>query len=318
MHRRKHILIILRILSTTPGTTKGHTMPTVNDIAAAFLGQCVEHKSPATVKHYTKRLKPFLVAFGSREFAELLPIEIMAYMREVNRFAVGHKKAGQLKANATRTSNAIVLELLESFAVDELRCVVSRVLPKLDKPIGRQREELPTDDQVKLILKHATPAFAKIYKALRQTGARPGELAGATFDHWHRELNEIVLAQHKTAAKTGEVRRIAVGKRFEKILLDSVGNRAEGHLFLNSAGKPWTVETLDKNFSRIRTAAGLPSSLVLYCTRHEHATRLCEKVGIEDAADALGHKSINTTKRYIHKDRKRLADNQDLMDQDAA
>ena len=41
--------------------------------------------------------------------------------------------------------------------------------------------------------------------------------------------------------------------------------------------------------------AGLAKDLVVYLTRHEHGTRVCELHGIQAAADALGHSNVKTT-----------------------
>lgn len=285
----------------------------VESLVEAWLAQIGEDKKPGTLEHYTKRIKPFRIKFRARQFSELTPIEILAYMREVNRFQPPHKKAGELKANATRAANAVVLELLQAFAI-MVRAMPGPILPKLEKPIGRRREVLPTDDEVKRIVKAACPEFARIYKALDRSGARPGELCGATIADWNRTTREIVLQEHKTSETTGDVRRIAVGKILEKILLEAIGERTSGPIFLNTAGKQWTVDSLSRHFARLRDQLGLNKAIVNYCCRHRVGTKLCEKGNIEDAADALNHKKIETTRHYVHKDRARLADNQDQMD----
>lgn len=288
-------------------------MATVKELYELFVADTAETKSPATLIHYTKRLKPFVRRFGDRPFQELLPIEIKAYVNESNRFQPPHKRAGELKAAATRASNVVVLQLLEAFAI-EMKVMPGPILPKLDVPIGARRETLPNEAEVKRILNLAREPFKLIYRALRQSGARPNELVRATFADWHRADNEIVLLYHKTAEATGESRKIGVGKKLAAILALATAGRSEGVLFLNCFGQPWTVEALSKTFSRLRNAAGISKSIVLYTTRHEHATNLCKKVSIDDAADALNHKSINTTRHYVHKEKQKLLDNQDLME----
>ncbi|MES2793199.1 MAG: tyrosine-type recombinase/integrase [Planctomycetota bacterium] len=287
----------------------------VESLVEAWLAQIAEDKKPSTLEHYTKRIKPFRTAFRTKEFAELLPIEVLAYMREVNRFQPPHKKSGQLKSNATRASNAIVLELLQAFAI-MVRVMPGPILPKLEKPIGRRREILPTDDEVKRVVKEACPEFGLIYKALDRAGARPSEFCGAKIADWNRENKEIVLKDHKTSESTGEVRRIAVGKILERMLLQAIGERTSGHIFLNSVGTPWTIDSLDRHFARVRDKLGINKAVVVYCNRHRVGTKLCEKGKIEDAADALNHKRLETTRLYVHKDRARLADTQDQMSTD--
>jgi integrase len=288
-------------------------MATVQFLFELFIADVAETKSAATLVHYTKRLKPFVKRFGDREISELQPIEIKAYVNELNRFQAPHKKAGQLKASATRASNVVVLQLLQAFTID-LRVLSAPFLPKLDVPVGARRSTLPTAEQVQVILRGAGRRFKLIYRGLRQSGARPSELVRATIADWHRAEKEIVLTYHKTAEATGEIRRIGVGHKLQQILESSTKGRTEGPLFLNVYGAAWTVNAVSRTFSKLRDKAGIPKSIVLYTARHEHATLLCEKVGLDEAADALNHKSINTTRHYVHKKKQKLLDNQDLMD----
>lgn len=281
-------------------------------LESAFVDDLADRgKKPATIKHYRKRLKPFVAKFGAREFGSLTPLEIKAYMKEVNRYPAGHKRAGELMANATRASNAIVLELLEAFAI-EVKAIPGKILPRLEKPISRRRDVVPTVEEVKAIIKASAPAAQLIINGLNQCGARPSELTGAKISEWHRDQRAIILPDHKTVAKTGEPRRIGVGKRFEKTLIAAVGTRTEGHLFVNTQGQPWTTDSLAKYVNRIRTRLKIRPGVVPYGLRHKFLTKLCEVTSIEDAADAADHSSIKTTMQYLHKDRGKRSDIQDL------
>lgn len=289
----------------------------VRALVDAFLADLTEQgRKAATVKHYTKRLKPFVAKFGLREFATLEPLEIKSYMSQVNRYPAGHKKAGELMANSTRASNAIVLELLQDFAI-EVRAIPGKILPRLEKPLGRRREVVPTVDEVNRMMKAAAPAAALLIKALNQCGARPSELTGAKISDWHRNDNEIVLTEHKTSAATGESRVIGVGKVFARTLAKAAGDRGpDGNLFLNTEGKPWTVDSLAKYVNRLRKRLGIREGVVPYGLRHKFLTELCEVASLEDAADAANHKKLDTTRVYVHKDRKRRGETQDLINHD--
>ena len=122
----------------------------------------------------------------------------------------------------------------------------------------------------------------------------------------------LIAARGPTWAPTGEPRRIGVGKRFEKTLTAAVGDRTEGPLFLNTVGKPWTTDSLAKYVNRVRTRLKIRPGVVPYGLRHKFLTKLCEVTSIEEAADAADHGSIKTTMQYVHKDRSKRADNQDL------
>ena len=164
------------------------------------------------------------------------------------------------------------------------------------------------------ILEKASPAFRLIDFALWQCGARPGELCRATIADVDRDSRVILLKEHKTARKTGQPRRIPIGRKLGELLDRAIGTRTEGPVFLSPAGKAWRVANLSRTYSRLRDEAGLPRDLVLYLARHECGTKVCRQKGIEFARRLLGHANISTTQRYMHLDDRELADAQDLVE----
>ena len=152
-----------------------------------------------------------------------------------------------------------------------------------------------------------------IYSALRQCGARPGELCRAKIADVDRTNRVITLKEHKTARKTGLARRIPIGRRRGELLDQAIGDRTEGPVFLSPSGRVWKVGNLSRTYSRLRDLAGLPKDLVLYLARHECGTKICREKGIEFARRLLGHTNITTTQRYMHLDDSELADAQDLI-----
>lgn len=178
--------------------------------------------------------------------------------------------------------------------------VVATLIPKVDLPAGRRRERLPTDEETERILREAKPDFAVIYRALRQCGARPGELAAATMDDILG--GEIVLKKHKTSRKSGRARRIWIGEKLQALIDQATSGRTTGPIFVDQRGRSWTVQRLSRRFRTIRNRLELSRELVLYTTRHEHATKICAAHGIYVAQQALGHASIKTTQRYVNVD----------------
>jgi integrase len=216
-------------------------------------------------------------------------------------------------SDSTRHHNAVALGRLQKFAVEH-ELLKKPVFGKLKKPRVGQRDRVPTAAETDAILTRASSEFRMIYLALRQCGARPGELCRATIADIDRNANAIVLREHKTARKTGKPRRIAIGRKLGELLDQAIGTRTQGPIFLSPAGKPWKVGNRSRTYSRLRDLAGLPRDLVLYLARHECGTKVCREKGIEYARRLLGHANISTTQRYMRLDDRELAEAQDLVE----
>lgn len=290
---------------TPAGDQAPRSAKCVSAIVEAFLRWCKATKKLNTFKQYRSRLTPFVTKFAQRDFASLEPIEIDDWLLEVNHFPDGRAKAPD-----TRRITAIALMLLQQYAIDK-RVIEKKIIDKLEKPAGRKRKRLPQASEIAALEKHSSTEFARILRAFCQSGARPNELARATFENWDRQRSMIVLKEHKTDA-TGEARLIAVGKKLLPILEEATAGRDSGPLFLTPRGRAWTSATLSQTFARSRQKAGLPDDLILYGMRHKYATELCRKKGIHAAKSSLGHRSIKTTEGYVHDD-----DNDLLAAQDA-
>lgn len=275
------------------------------DLYADFIAARKPGWAPGTLVFYQKRLKKFVAAFGAREFAGLRVREIMEYL----------DAAGANASDSTRRHNIVAFEQLQQFALHQ-GVIERKLVAKLDKPAVAKRERLPTDEETRKLLARASPEFRLIYAALRQCGARPGELCRASWADVQTENGErkIVLKRHKTAKKTGKDRVIPLGRKLAKLVEEAGKGRTDGPIFRSPAGRAWTVENLSKTYSRLRDAAGLPRDLVLYLARHEHGSKICAEKGIHAAASALGHSSITTTQRYVHPSVEELRVNQDLFD----
>src|SRR5262245_38412058 len=275
----------------------------ISQLTEAFLAYCSRHRQPSTVAFYRTRLSKFCQQFNSRELASLTPLEIDEHLAA----------AGTGMSDSTRHHDVVALQRLQKFALDN-KLLDKLVFDKLEKPRVGQRDRLPTSDETAAILSRASPEFRLIYSALRQCGARPGELCRATIADIDRTANAIVLRDHKTARTTGKPRRSPVGQKLGELIRQAIGDREAGPIFLAPGGKAWTVPNLSRTYSRLRDLAGLPRDLVLYLARHECGTKICREKGIEYARRLLGHANISTTQRYMHLDERELADAQDLVE----
>lgn len=277
---------------------------TLEEIVNRFLDWCQPpRRAAATVRAYRSRLKPVVKILGEKPLQAITPIELHDAVEQANRD----------KAPDTQRLTIVVVERLQRWCVD-FELIEKPIFAKFEKPRGRKRERLPTEEETAAILENGPPDFAVIYQALRRSGARPNELCRATVANIDSESGSIVLQEHKTGKKTGEPRVIAVGDKLQALIDQSLSGRTEGHLFLRSNGKPWTTNALGAVFRRLRDRLGLSKDLCVYLARHEHATKLCALKGIKAAADALGHKNLQTTARYTKRVLDDMKKNQDLFE----
>ena len=286
-------------------------MCTLETAIDKYLEDAATRCEPSTIAHYKKRLRPFQKTLGSRELARVKAKHVLPLIESLGKWPDGSPKAPD-----TVRSNVSVWEQFQKW-LKASKLIRKRITKTIPKPGGRKRELLPTIEETRKILEHASEEFRPIYRALRLTGARPGELCNATIADIDPTANEIVLNRHKTAKKTGKPRRIAIGHpSLVEIINTSIGDRTEGRIFLRSNGKPWSVPLLGLNFRAARTKAAARKDLVLYLTRHEHATALYQATDdLKAVADALGHAQLNTTMRYTRVTSEKLKQKQKLFNE---
>lgn len=288
----------------------------VADALTAFLAT----RKPATLRAYKGRLKSLADApAASSDSTIQAPRRVDTLTRAdlESWFATRCvKRDGSPAAPDTIRLTIAALQQFHAWLIAE-GWLARPILPHLDKPRGRERTLLPTKAETKKLLEHAPSDFARIYRALRLTGARPDELTRATIEDIEHRTGEIVLDKHKTVEKTGQVRRIAVGHpALVELLRVAIGDRKSGPIFLRNNCHTWTTDTLSATYRRARKAAGLPKGLVLYLARHEHGTELYRSTkDLKAVADALGHTQLSTTMRYTRVDADVLKDNQRRFDE---
>lgn len=281
---------------------------TVRDLVPLFLAWCDAHRAPATARFYRLGLRVLSLELADRPLEDLRQHEIEAVLTKA-----GTRPDGTPFAPDTLRRNAISFQAFQKW-LRKNRYLKKSIVRNLEKPPGRKRERIPTDDEIARIVAIAPADWLRIFAGLRMCGARPNELCRATLADWDRNAGKIVLAHHKTAKKTGKPRVIPVGVQFAELLDQSTAGRDDGPLFLRDDGRPWDPQTVSSIYRRLRDRLGLPRELCLYLTRHEHGTKLLAAVkDLKAVGDALGHADIKTTQRYVHKTTEELRGNQDLL-----
>lgn len=266
----------------------------VGNLVSLFLDHSVRQGcAESTIRHYRDRLRTFLDAFGDRKAKSIAREEILSHFHT----------SGAGLSDSTRRSNIVAVERVQKYALQFGHLKKPWIRPgDVQKPRQGQRSKFLTADQTERIVEALRPDARAIYRALRLTAARPGELCGAEIGDLEGSAGEAVLVirKHKTARKTGRPRRIVLSAEAEQIVRAAIGDRLEGPVFTNRRGKAWTRERLSREFRGVRNALGITTEIVLYCTRHEAATQIVRAVGVAQAQGILGHTDIKTTQRYTH------------------
>ena len=135
--------------------------------------------------------------------------------------------------------NALVYRYTHLALVDVAGAFDKCVFGDLEKPRVGRRDRVPTISETDVIIAQASPAFRLMYSALRQCGARPGDLCRATIADVDRINRVITLKEHKTARKTGQPRRIPIGRKLGELVDLAIGTRSEGPVFLCPSGRTY-------------------------------------------------------------------------------
>lgn len=186
--------------------------------------------------------------------------------------------------------------------------LASDPLCDMEKPTPRRREAIMTDAQVDAVLAATgDQPFRDILIALRETGARPGELYGLTADRVNVEAGTWTVT-NKTRHATGEqVRTVYLTPALVEMSRRLLAKHPEGEVFRNMRGNPWTRNATACRFDELKTklekkGIRLDKEGVAYSLRHLYITDALER-GIPPAtvAELVGHQDLNMIMRIYNK-----------------
>jgi integrase len=135
---------------------------------------------------------------------------------------------------------------------------------------------------------------------LRDTGMRPKkELFPLRIENLDWDRRAIFVPDSKTS--TGR-RYIPMSDRVVNLLMVRCAGKQEGWVF-PAASACGHITTVDKQFRKARTAAGLPEGLKLYCGRHDFGTEMLQRTGnLALVMRVMGQTSTKAAMQYQHPD----------------
>jgi integrase/recombinase XerC len=182
------------------------------------------------------------------------------------------------------------------------RKIAQNPIHGVEKPRWERRKEVIDADDERKVYEASRGAFRDFLAVLRRTGARPSELCKARVGDY--KAGVITLGEHK-ADESGEDRTIYLTGEARDVVERLIDGRADGPIFLNSRGEPWTPDTLYCRFKRLRKKLGLGPGVFPYAVRHRFASDAINNGNANPAliAKTLGHADLNMLlKHYLRED----------------
>jgi integrase len=202
-------------------------------------------------------------------------------------------------ANRTVLRYLDVVALVLSYAHDHRMLPAGK--PKIPRPAdeGMEREAVSQASENAIcawLVEHRPDgdACAFLVRVLAATGCRTGELWKLRPEQIENDGFTLAKAQTKTNAARWVALHPEACRKFRAMIANgSMPDQAR----------------LARNFKDAVRALEESPTLSLYSLRHARVTRLIASgANVLDVAASVGHSSLNTTKRYFHADKERLAE----------
>lgn len=234
----------------------------------------------------------FVAAFGTRPAAAITPREFDAWLSQ---------QPG-VKANNTRHRWLRTIQRPFREAAS-LNLIPRNPLAACKVPAGKSGRDW-TLGEFRALMRGSPLHFRRLLVFVRYAGPRGGEVAGARWDQVDWEQGLLIQEQHKTVATTGEPRVIVlnrVTRRILELIRHEQKERPSRVIFLNSFSQPWQPKSMRKYFRQLRHRLGLREDVKLHGGRHLFGTSsILAGNDVASTAVLLGHKSLQTTQRYLH------------------
>ncbi|MDO3620799.1 tyrosine-type recombinase/integrase [Ralstonia pseudosolanacearum] len=137
-----------------------------------------------------------------------------------------------------------------------------KTVPKF-KDVGRRRQAFLSAEQRRALVGACVQDLRQLVIAMLLTGARPGELAGASVQDFCREQGTLVL-DGKTGHRVVTLSSAAVAFFVEQAR-DKIGNAP---MLATEYGLRWSKDLWKKPFRTAVASANLPATVVMYTLRH--------------------------------------------------
>ena len=242
-----------------------------------FLDWSKKHQAKSNYEGYRHYLQSCCDQCGTITIVKLKPFHITRWL-----------DSKEWSQSTVRTAITAVKRVL-NWAIDE-GYIDKSPLNRLKRPPCEHRQRLVTDEEHRLLLNQADKVYQAVLTALKETGARPGEIAQVIAADVSIEKGIWILKKHKTMDKTGKPRIIFLNKTMREVTERLIKENPTGAIFRNGNGTTWTTNSIRLRFNRLKKKLNLSNDLVPYSYRHTFITQGMVN-GLTDAtmAELVGH-----------------------------
>ncbi len=313
---------------------------TVREVLDEYLKHISKCKKPGTVEIRLRSFEPFVdhrpvaskPALGERPVASLTHLDAYRFMEHMETVPRPHRRRKEQKARkpvtwgaGSQRNFAQGVTAAFNWAVTA-GMIAKNPLMGLEKPAPTSRgaEALLGTNAAEIEAAHeqimaASRAHWKPFiQALKDTGARPGELAAATAADFDAKLGAFVFRKemtrrsdrfaHKTSRHKDRVIYLS-GPTLETVK-ELVKRYPTGQLFRRRNGKPFDKVNFVDRFMKLRKRLRMPG-LTAYSYRHSWATEMLKAgMDVDTLASLMGNSPAVIRQHYSHL----LADRQGLRE----
>jgi len=268
---------------------------TIEELVTRYLDWVETNRAPRTHELKKGLLQPFLDFYGGCMVSDINHGTLAKY------YAWAKKYRGRSANGGNRHLRAVKACFRWGEDVDLCLCPVRRFPVMREYPPETKKF---TDDELPILLEHASPDFRDMIVFGLMTGLRPQELYPLTRQQVREVKGRpcIVLDKHKTrgSMRISQPRVVPLSPQAVEIVERQKAEHPHSpFIFLNGHGTPYTAGVFRNRLWRACVRAGIPKRSP-YALRHYFGTKRAGE-GLNQAilAQVMGHTTIVTTTRYV-------------------